>query len=327
MRPTPLQQRFTPAPLAVAAAMAIALAAGHAPRAHAQSGTAAAASTPVAINIPAQPLGQALNELARQANLQMTFPAALVAGKQAPAVSGTMTVQQALERVLAGSGLSANMQGMSVVVREATAPQAAEPTLPAVTVKARADRSATTENTGSYTTNGTVAAATGLALTLRETPQSVAVVTRQRMDDQALNSFDQVLEQVPGLYFWSSASGVGSGGEVRARGYPINSLQVDGVTAPSSLWGDYNTAAVDTAIYDSITVVRGATGLLTGAGDPSGSISLTRKRPTDTFQASVAQSFGRWNQLRSVADVGAPLNAHGSLRGRLVVAHDHSCPR
>lgn len=321
-QPAALQQRFAPAPLALAAAMAIALAAGHAPLAHAQNGAAATAATLITINIPAQPLGQALNDLARQANLQMTFPAALVAGKQAPAVVGRLTVQMALERLLAGSGLSANLQGQSVVVREATAPQAVEPTLPVVTVKAQADRSAKTESTGSYTTNGTVAAATGLGLTLRETPQSVTVVTRQRMDDQALNSFDQVLEQVPGLYFWSSASGVGSGGEVRARGYAINSLQVDGVTAPSSLWGDYNTAAVDTAIYDSITVVRGATGLLTGAGDPSGSVSLTRKRPTGNFQASVAQGFGRWNQVRSVADVSGPLNAQGSLRGRLVVAHD-----
>lgn len=82
MRPMPLHRRFTPAPLALAATIAIALAVGFAPQAHAQSGMAAApnppADRPVALNIPAQPLAQALNELARQANLQMTFPAALM---------------------------------------------------------------------------------------------------------------------------------------------------------------------------------------------------------------------------------------------------------
>lgn len=54
--------RFTPTPLALAVAIAMTCAAGVAPPALAQS---AAAATPLAINIPAQPLGQALNELAR----------------------------------------------------------------------------------------------------------------------------------------------------------------------------------------------------------------------------------------------------------------------
>ncbi|MFM2346425.1 MAG: hypothetical protein RL654_1178 [Pseudomonadota bacterium] len=116
-QPAALQQRFLPAPLALAAAMAIALATGHAPRAHAQSSAAAAAAAPIAINIQAQPLGQALNELARQANLQMTFPAGMVAGKSAQAVTGQLTVRQALDRLLSGSGLSAIQEGTSVVIQ------------------------------------------------------------------------------------------------------------------------------------------------------------------------------------------------------------------
>src|SRR6218665_501790 len=71
---------------------------------------------PVALTIAAQPLGPALNELARQANLQLLFSPALVAGKSAPAVSGTLTPHQALEQVLAGSGLIATQQGSAIVV-------------------------------------------------------------------------------------------------------------------------------------------------------------------------------------------------------------------
>jgi outer membrane receptor for ferric coprogen and ferric-rhodotorulic acid len=293
----------------------------------------AAVSATRQYDIPAQSLREALLIFSQQSGLQVTAQGPLVERRTSSAVSGRMTPAEALSRLLTGTGLTFRFNGNDAVFLE-PAPQSADGAIQLGPVRVEGEGqsgggyngltngTARTENTGSYTTDGPVAAATGLALTLRETPQSVTVITRQRMDDQALNSFDKVLEQVPGLYFWSSASGVGSGGEVRARGYPINSLQVDGVTIPSSLWGDYNTAAVDTAIYDSITVVRGATGLLTGVGDPSGSISLTRKRPTDTFQASVAQSIGRWDQLRSVADVGGPLNARGSVRGRLVAAYD-----
>ena len=106
MRPA----RFTRAPLALAAAVTVALATGFAPQALAQSANAA----PAPINLPAMPLGQALNELARQANLQMTFPAALVAGKSAPAVSGPLTAKQALDRLLANSGLEAAVEGSAV---------------------------------------------------------------------------------------------------------------------------------------------------------------------------------------------------------------------
>lgn len=278
-------------------------------------------------DIPAGALTDVLNRFGREAGVTLSFTTEQTSELQSPGVNGAYTVPAALHALLTGTGLEAVPQprGGYVLRTVAASPVATKNEFAAVLPLVKVQDTATdvtTENTGSYTTDGTVAAATGLALTLRETPQSVTVMTRQRMDDQALNSFDKVLEQVPGLYFWSSASGVGSGGEMRARGYPINSLQVDGVTSPSSLWGDYNTAAIDTVIYDSITVVRGATGLLTGAGDPSGSISLTRKRPTDTFQASAAQSIGRWDQMRSVADVSGPFDARSSVRGRLVAAYD-----
>lgn len=290
-------------------------------------------------SVPAGPLDDALTRFGRAAGVNLSYDSAALSGLTTKGLAGSYSVREGLSALLEGTGVQVIAQpGGGFALMKASPPARAGATagstgaseqntervtrLAPVKVETT-DFGEITEGSGSYTTSRS-AAATGLALSLRETPQSVSVITRQRMDDQALNSFDKVLEQVPGLYFWSSASGVGSGGDVRARGYPINSLQVDGVTIPSSLWGDYNTAAVDTVIYDSITVVRGATGLLTGAGDPSGSISLTRKRPTDTFQASVAQSFGRWDQLRSVADVGGPFNARGSLRGRLVAAYDEA---
>lgn len=291
------------------------------------------AASQVAFDVPAQDLNSALLAFTERAGLQIVYDRDKVAGRRSSAVQGSYTPTEALSRLLVGSGFTFRVTGDRVTLEPAPAPAGGAIQLGAVRVEVegqggssgyggRVSGAVRTENTGSYTTDGLVAAATGLALTLRETPQAVSVITRERIDDQQLNSFDKVLEQVPGLYFWSSASGVGSGGEVRARGYPINSLQVDGVTIPASLWGDYNTAAVDTVIYDSVTVVRGATGLLTGAGDPSGSISLTRKRPTDTFRGSAALSLGRWDQLRGMADVGGPLSAQGTVRGRLVVAYD-----
>ncbi|MBH1985282.1 MAG: STN domain-containing protein, partial [Burkholderiales bacterium] len=107
---------LTPAPLALAAMLAL----GSIPLAQAQT------APTVKLAIAAQPLGQALNELARQANLQLLFAPELVAGKTAPAVSGTLSVADSLERLLAGSGLTASIDGNSVIIRP----------LPAATVRA-----------------------------------------------------------------------------------------------------------------------------------------------------------------------------------------------
>ena len=75
---------------------------------------------------------------------------------------------------------------------------AGEAMLAPVVVTEQADRSGTTEGTGSYTTR-TSAAATGLALSLKDTPQSITVVTQQRMEDQRMQSLNDVLLNTTGI--------------------------------------------------------------------------------------------------------------------------------
>ena len=309
-----------------------------------QPGAQAQASAPVvgqspqapatrAWDIPAGPLDAALARFVTESGIPLAATPALVQGRQSQGVRGSLGVPAALEELLSGTGLKAerNAQGeyrLRVVEAGAATADAAGTglaILPTVTVKGLPELGSLTEGTGSYTTRST-SAATGMNLPLRETPQSVTVITRERMDDQALDSFEKVMEQAPGIHQqWTGPAVGGSNSSAYARGYRVNNYQIDGVTVPSDAWalnGWGGGAALDTAFYDSVAVVRGATGLLSGAGDPSASISLTRKRPTREFQASVAQSLGSWNQRRSVADVGGPLNTAGSLRGRLVAFYD-----
>ncbi|MFC3656419.1 TonB-dependent receptor plug domain-containing protein [Xanthomonas hyacinthi] len=96
--------------------------------------------------------------------------------------------------------------------------------LPVVTVTGTAV-TPTTEGTHSYTTDQTTAA-TGLPMSLRDTPQAVSVVTRQRMDDQQMNSITDVLRNSTGI---SSYSLDGDGGRVSfyARGFEITNFQYD----------------------------------------------------------------------------------------------------
>lgn len=75
-------------------------------------------------------------------------------------------------------------------------------------------------------------------------------------------------------------------------------------------------AILDTAIYDRVEVIRGATGLMTGAGNPSATVNMVRKRPTREFQASVKGSAGSWENGRGEMDVsGSWLNRTSCVAG------------
>jgi hypothetical protein len=59
-----------------------------------------------AFDIKAQPMGEALNQFARQAGVQIFFPGEAAAGRRSPAVRGTMEPRTALTQLIAGFSLS-----------------------------------------------------------------------------------------------------------------------------------------------------------------------------------------------------------------------------
>ncbi len=205
--------------------------------------------------------------------------------------------------------------GAFVVLSPASFAQEAEPAqaLETVTVEAEA-LSIITEGTERYRVPLT-SSATRLDLTPRETPQSVSTVTRAQMDDFNLDTTNDVLESTPGVTVERLET---DRTYYTARGFEISNFQVDGLRVPmpyNNVHGD-----MDTAIYDRVEVVRGATGLMSGSGNPAATVNFVRKRPTYEPQASVSASVASWEQRRLEADVAGPLDDAGRLRGRLVAA-------
>ncbi len=207
--------------------------------------------------------------------------------------------------------LSASLPGLALAQQAAVAD--GEAAVQQVIVKAKV-KQYPTEQSGSYTVRKS-GSATGLDLTLRETPQSVSVVTRAKMDDFQLDNVNQVLAGTTGVTVEKVES---DRTYYTARGFDITNFQFDGVGAPL-VFGN-QTGDIDTAIYDRLEVVRGANGLLSSTGNPSATVNFVRKRPTDDLQASAGVSYGSWNTRRVDADISSPLNDAGTLAGRFVVA-------
>lgn len=212
------------------------------------------------------------------------------------------------------SGQSAFAAESGQMPTKAGRPSQEEIALPAITVTGRMD-TAITEGTGSYTT-GQTATATRLPLSLQETPQSVTVITRQRMDDQQLNSVQEVLENTTGVASYQSDSERTS---FYSRGFLINNVQYDGIpTVVGNIVNGSGIGSIDTAFYDRVEVVRGGSGLLTGTGNPSAAINLVRKRPTRDFSAAASLGAGSWDTYLGMGDISTPLTEDGRIRARMV---------
>lgn len=173
---------------------------------------------------------------------------------------------------------------------------------------------------GRYTLPNRIDTATGLGLTVRETPQSVTIITAQRILDQNLDTVADVIENAAGV-------SVNEVDDVRntfnSRGFEIQNYQVDGVPLAWTLAGGAGETVADVSLYERVEIVRGATGLLTGAGDPSASINLVRKHADSRdFHSRLNASVGSWSHWQLSADVGGAVTGSGRIRARGVVKYD-----
>ncbi len=222
-----------------------------------------------------------------------------------------------------GKGFTPSLIALAVCLATSHAAFAADAEAPVTTLELGATQISgeqqlgeTTEGTQSYTT-GAMKTATKLPLTLRETPQAVTVITRQRMDDQAMTSINDVVNATPGLFLnYSNGPGRQS---YTSRGFDIDNLMYDGI--PSGYNGVSVGAQPNLAMFDRVEVVRGATGLVTGAGNPSAAINLIRKRPLDEQKVTLTGAAGSWDDYRGELDASSPLNDSGTWRGRVVTSY------
>ncbi|UFH49861.1 TonB-dependent siderophore receptor [Pseudomonas sp. KNUC1026] len=261
----------------------------------------------VKLNIPAQPLAGALQAFGQQTGMEVLYSPQLLEGKRASAVSGSLEPADGLRQLLAGTQLTYQVQGNTLVLMPAAQGDAVQL---GVTSVSGQGLGVTTEGSGSYTTGAVTMGKT--TQSIKEIPQTVSVISRQRIEDQKLTNLDQALTQTTGITRYQGSM---TSSRYLSRGFEITNFRVDGSAAiGDSVWPD-----VDTAIYDHIELLRGADGLFAGNGEPGGTINLARKRPTYDNQLSITNSVSRWDHYRTEIDASGSLAFDGKLSGRAVV--------
>ncbi|MDV6316595.1 TonB-dependent siderophore receptor [Idiomarina sp. HP20-50] len=159
--------------------------------------------------------------------------------------------------------------------------------------------------------------ATGLPLTLRQTPQSISVIDRTFIESFSLETVADVMRFAPGIQAQQAET---DRFFFRARGRDVTNFQFDGV--PIAYNSFFSEALADSVIFERIEIVRGATGLLTGAGEPSAAINLIRKRPKAEDGGYVSAQAGSWSNRRLELDHSQTLSESGNVKGRVAMAYE-----
>lgn len=304
-------------PRALVIAVSAACGLMYAPSVLAQADSAMAQQTVRPYRLPAGPLAATLMQIARTSGQPMLVEPELVRGLQAPAIQGSLTASEAVRQALAGTDLQAvrTDNGTLTLRRSVRGGGAAAADLPAITVTGGELPQRPTEGSDTYAVRKSSSAAR-LELSVRETPQTIAVTTRAKMDDFRLNTINDVLTSTAGI---TAERAETDRTYYTARGFDVTNFTFDGVGVPLT----YGAQAgdLDTAMFDRIEVLQGANGLSVSTGNPSATVNFVRKRPTARFQASAGLTLGSWDTRRVDADISGPFNEAQTLSGRLVVAH------
>ncbi|MFT3719532.1 TonB-dependent siderophore receptor [Pseudorhodoferax sp.] len=285
-----------PAPLALAVLLALG-----AQQALAQS--PAGAGAPAPIRIAALPLAQALAELARQTGTTLVAAPALLADRTAPAVAGTLSAQQALDRLLDGSGLAGTFRDGVLTVQRAPQAGSGESALPAVTVTAGAGRAG--ELPEAYA-GGQVASGSRLGLLgskdFMETPFNTISYTDTYVQNVQADQLSRVIALTDPSVFSNGATGMLSD-NFTLRGFGLSQSDV----AYGGLYGLIPYYRVTPELAERIEVLKGPSALLNGmppGGSVGGTVNLVPKHAGEEPLARLTATYASDAQFGIHADVG-----------------------
>ena len=276
--------------LVVAAAAVALLVVGVPARLQAQNATA---SQPQSFDIPAQPLTEALIQFGRQAGLQASTDPNLAGGLQSTSVEGVMTWQEALSRLLAGTGLSYRLTGTLVSLEQAVVqPDSGPILLDPLVVQGQLQ-----------------------IRTLQDTPESVAIQTGEELERRGDFNLYDAIERIPNVSQTSQERGFsirgidsrGPGGGRGALASPLVSTQVDGValTTVGAFDGPYSSWDLQ-----QVEVLRGPQSTQQGRNALAGAIVLRSNDPTYDLE------------LRSRGEAGSRATLGGAVMANVPLIED-----
>lgn len=272
------------------------------------------------------PLDQTLIEIAKESGQPISFDAPLVKSLKSAPVDGDLTVAQAIDRALEGTGLErlTTVSGAITVRRAAGAPPASggaattsganvsvpsnivDTTLPLISVAAQRDSAGTgfvTESSSTFSRTDTP---------LSETPNSVSVINAAVIQSQADQTLTQILQNAAGVVVQPGPEGVP---QYSVRGFQSASVLSDGLQGPGSA-----PSLTPTIAISSVEVLKGPAAIIAGDAPAGGVINIVRKTPqTDPFH-EVQLSYGKYGDVTASFDSTGAVTSDNKLMYRFILS-------
>ncbi|MBC2658647.1 TonB-dependent receptor [Pseudomonas sp. MSSRFD41] len=258
----------------------------------------------VSLQLPAQPLDHALTRFADQADLRLLYTTSDVAGLQAPALAGEVTIAQALQALLAGSGMGWSFSdGRTVILRRA------EPAASSLNLKP---------------TQVTVASRTSTAIS--EIPGTVWVVEQSQLREQletGVSLKEAIGKLVPGLDL-APEGRTNYGQNMRGRNVLV---MIDGVSQNSSRGLSRQFDSISPFNVERVEVLSGASAIY-GGGATGGIINIVTKKGEPgpaRFETQIGASSGFNNSDDLTTRIAQSVSGgNEAISGRLAVAGEQN---
>lgn len=170
-----------------------------------------------------------------------------------------------------------------------------------------------TENSDSYTIEA-MNSSTKFNLSIKDTPQTINVITTKEMKDKHIGSYKDVLSNIAGVTLNNRGTNIVSS----SRGFENLFYKIDGFP----LYSDYSSNNFDMSLYDRVEVVKGANGIVTGEGNPSLSANFIRKHANSKeLTGNIILDAGSWDSFAQTIDITSPLNTEKNIRARILFKH------
>ena len=266
----------------------------------------AQASEPKALAaaIPAQPIAQALAAFARQTGLQLVYVSGVVRNQRSHAVSAGMSVNDALARVLEGTGLKFEyLTPRSIRILAAVVAPPREPT---------------TKIPAGDELQEVIVTANRREENLQNVPITIQVLTGETLAKLNATTFDDFVKYLPGV----TAHGVGPGQNniyVRGLGTAVAGIQGSGFSGifpnvavyldEQSTQLPHRNLDVYAADLERIEILEGPQGTLFGAGAEAGAVRyITNKPKLNVTEAMVNAGYATTAHGDQSSNVDATLN-------------------
>jgi catecholate siderophore receptor len=152
---------------------------------------------------------------------------------------------------------------------------------------------------------------------LLDTPQTINVIGKQIIQQQAATTLTEALRNSPGVgtFYVGENGSTSTGDAVYMRGFDAaGSIFVDGVR-------DLGSISRDVFDTEQVEVIKGPDGTVYGRTTPTGAINMVSKQPLPDDRMAATLAYGSWNQKRGTADWNQEIGEHAAFRLNVMDQH------